>query len=131
MATNKKGQHKLRNDIILILVILAAAMCVWRVWESKKNIGTYAVVLVEGEETMRLPLEQDKTIRLERDDGGYNILEIQNGVADITDASCPDHICVDSHGISNVGETITCLPNKTVIQIVDNDGDASNVDVIS
>ncbi len=131
MATNEKKQHRLRNDILLIVIILAAALCVWRVWEAKKTDGAYAVVLVDGEETMRLPLDQDRTIRLERDNGGYNILEIQDGVADITDASCPDHICVDSHSISKTGETITCLPNKTVIKIVDNSGNESNVDVIS
>ena len=40
-----------------------------------------------------------------------------NGKADIIEASCPDHVCVDQRAISKTGEAITCLPNKTVITI--------------
>ena len=53
------------------------------------------------------------------DIGGYSLdyLQLKNGKADITEASCPDHVCVDQRSISKTGEAITCLPNKTVITV--------------
>ena len=72
---------------------------------------------VNGTETARYSLAEDAEIRLESENGGYNILVIKNGKADITEASCPDHVCVDQRAISKTGEAITCLPNKTVITI--------------
>ena len=61
--------------------------------------------------------------------GGYNILVIKNGKADVIEASCPDHVCVDQRAISKTGEAITCLPNKTVIT-VEGQGEAE-IDFVS
>ncbi len=109
---------KIRNDVILVAVILVVACAVWLVTELSKEEGAYAVVVVNGEETARYPLNRDAEICLESENGGYNILVIKDGTADVVEASCPDKICVNQHSIDRTGETITCLPNKTVIKIV-------------
>ena len=108
---------KVRNDIILALAVLVAAAGIWLGSELLKEDGEYAVVTVNGKETARYLLTEDTEIRLESENGGYNILVIKNGKADVTEASCPDHVCVDQRAISKTGEAITCLPNKTVITI--------------
>jgi len=108
---------KVRNDIILAIAVLVAAAGIWLGTELLKEDGAFAVVTVKGIETARYPLDTDAEIRLESENGGYNILIIKNGKADITDASCPDHVCVDQRAIGKTGEAITCLPNKTVITI--------------
>lgn len=108
---------KIRNDIILALVVIIAAAGIWLWTELSKEEGAFAVVVVEGVETARYPLDTDAEIRLESKSGGYNILVIKDGKADVTEASCPDHVCVDQHSISRTGETITCLPNKTAITV--------------
>lgn len=76
----------------------------------------------------RYRLQEDIEVKLSFSDDKYNILVIKDGKASIKSASCPDQICVRQKSISKVGETITCLPNKTVIKIV---GDNSEVDVVS
>ena len=76
-----------------------------------------AVVYVDGRRTAAYPLSEDVTVTLMNEDGGVNVLVIQNGIADVTDASCPDKLCVYMHPIQYVGEAITCLPNRTMIQI--------------
>lgn len=108
---------KTRNDIILGLAVIVLAAGIWLATELLKEDGSVAVVTVNGNETARYSLSEDAEIRLETEDGGYNILIIKDGKADVTEASCPDHVCVDQRSISRTGEAITCLPNKTVITI--------------
>ena len=120
---------KTRNDIILGLAVIILAAVIWLATELLKKDGSFAVVTVNGTETARYSLSEDAEIRLESENGGFNILVIKNGKADITEASCPDHVCVDQRAISKTGEAITCLPNKTVIT-VDGEEDAE-IDFVS
>ena len=108
---------KTRNDIILGIAVIVLAAGIWLTTELLKKDGSFAVVTVNGAETARYSLDEDSEIRLESENGGYNILVIKNGKADIIEASCPDHVCVDQRAVSKTGEAITCLPNKTVITI--------------
>ena len=120
---------KTRNDLILGLAVIILAAGIWLATELLKKDGSFAVVTVNGAETAKYSLAEDAEIRLESENGGYNILVIKNGKADIIEASCPDHVCVDQRAISKTGEAITCLPNKTVITI---DGeDEAEVDFVS
>ncbi|MBR4071981.1 MAG: NusG domain II-containing protein [Clostridia bacterium] len=105
-----------RNDIILVLILLVSALLVWLCFSLFSPAGDYVVVNVDGKETARYPISEDKEVRLESENG-YNILIIKDGKADVTDASCPDGLCVDFHPISKDGETIVCLPNKTVVSV--------------
>ena len=50
---------------------------------------------------------------------GKCILIICDGKADMESADCPNQICVHHSSISHKGETIICLPNRVVIEIVD------------
>ena len=108
---------KTKNDIILALAVIIIAAGAWLGFELMKDDGAFAVVTVNGVETARYPLDTDAEIRLQSENGGYNILIIKDGKADVTEASCPDHVCVDQRSIGRTGEAITCLPNKTVITI--------------
>ena len=120
---------KVRNDIILGVAVIIAAAGIWLGSELLKENGDFAVVTVNGTETARYPLDTDAEIRLESENGGYNILIIKDGKADITEASCPDHVCVDQRAVSKTGEAITCLPNKTVITV--EGPDEAEIDFVS
>lgn len=123
-------KSKKKNDIILIVAVFALAAIAFLATELFKSEGAVVVVTVNGSKTAEYSLEEDKEIRLENENGGYNILIIKNGKADIIEASCPDHICVDQRAISRTGEAITCLPNKTVIT-VEGSKENSDVDLVS
>ena len=126
---NMFKDKKTRNDIILGLAVIILAAGIWLATELLKKDGSFAVVTVNGTETARYSLSEDAEIRLESENGGFNILVIKNGKADITEASCPDHVCVDQRAISKTGEAITCLPNKTVITV---DGEEeADIDFVS
>ncbi len=110
-----------KNDVILIAVLLTAALAVFggiALFSAKNTKDAEAVVYLEGEEQGRYPLDQDATVKIEAASGGYNILEIHGGKADITEASCPDKICVNHRPVNHQGESLVCLPNEVVVEIV-------------
>ena len=55
-------------------------------------------------------------------------LVVENGKAYLSDANCPDKLCVHQGKISMTGETITCLPNKLTVTVY---GAAESLDLIS
>lgn len=50
---------------------------------------------------------------------GKCILVIFDGKTDMESADCPNQICVHHSAISNTGETIVCLPNRVVIEVIE------------
>jgi hypothetical protein len=110
-----------KNDIILVAIILAIAGFSFiglKLWQ-KYNTGGAAVVVVtiDGKTYGEYPLSEDIEERINHPDGSYNILTIADGYALVTEASCPDQICVHHSPIRYQGETIVCLPNKLVVEI--------------
>lgn len=125
----KPLEKKHRNDIILIAVLLAAAGIAFGIIQLGKKSGGCAVVVQGGKEVASYPLDKDMSVTITSANGGYNTLVIKDGKADVTDADCPDKLCVNQHSISFNGETIVCLPNKLVVKIV-SEAEA-DVDVIT
>ena len=122
-----------KNDLILIgalLIIAFTILGITRVWQ-KNNTDDRAmvVVTVDGQERGRYPLNQDVEQRFDFPDGSYNVLRICDGKAEISEASCPDQICVKHHKIHYTNETIVCLPNKLVIEITG--GEVSDIDALA
>ncbi len=118
-----------KNDVILIAGLLLAALAAFGGISWYLAAGTQkaeAVVEVDGQEEGRYPLDQDTSVEIQLEDGSYNRLEIKDGRADITEASCPDKICVDHRPVSRRGESLVCLPNKVVVEIVN--GQEAEVD---
>jgi hypothetical protein len=114
-----------KNDLMLIGAILLVIAIIFAVTTLTKEDGAYVVVKVDGEEVGKYSLSEDGVYEL---NGGTNILRIENGAAYLTDANCPDHLCVKQGKIDETGETITCLPNKLTVTVYGNDGD---VDLVS
>lgn len=123
---------KRKNDLILIAVFLAAAVSAYLgllFFQGASTKSGVAVVTIHGAEYGRYPLTMDITERIKLSDGSYNVLEIKDGEAEITEASCPDGICVKHRPISRKGQSIVCLPNKVIVEI--ENGEASELDFIT
>lgn len=107
-------EHK--NDILLILAVLILAGGIWLYTFLSRETGAEVVVSVAGEELCRMPLSED-TEKLIGEGETTNLLVISDGKAAITEATCPDHVCVNTGEISFNGQTIVCLPHKLVVGI--------------
>lgn len=114
-----------KRDIILIASILIVAIAFFLIVELTKEEGAGVTVKVDGVKVAEYSLSKNGTYPL---NGGTNILVIENGKAYLTDANCPDKLCVHQGKISRTGETITCLPNKLTVTVF---GAEESVDLIS
>ncbi len=105
-----------RADWILIVVILAvtAGIFCWR-WANRQE-GTQAVVTIDGRETARYDLSEDREEMIETE-YGRNHLVISEGAAEVTEADCPDKVCMREGRIRWSGQTIVCLPHRLVISV--------------
>jgi hypothetical protein len=116
-------------DKMLIVVLLFVALSFSVVYRNFiKEEGSYVVVTVDGEEVNRLSLSEDTQLLIEGANGGTNRLVIQDGVAKMEEASCPDLLCVRQRKICYNEESIICLPNKVVVRVVG--GSDDEVDAI-
>ena len=63
--------------------------------------------------------------------GDTCVCEIRDGEVRMTEADCPDQICVHSRAIDETGGSIVCLPNHIVLRIADADDSGREVDTIA
>jgi hypothetical protein len=104
-------------DLVLVcglLVMAAVLFVVLRVWSAA---GRTVQVQVDGVTAVTLPLDIDTTYTIDGV-GGKNTLVIADGKASVTDATCPDGICVRHRAIDKAGQSIICLPHKVVVSVV-------------
>lgn len=111
--------RKLKNDIILAVVIVIIATAGLLLFSLTKTQGDYVSVKIDGMEKYRYSLSENVNIEiLTGENNQVNRLVIENGQAYIAEADCPDKICVGHKPVKNVNESIVCLPHKVVVEIV-------------
>lgn len=109
----KKQDYILLICIFLIGMILLAG---YRLWYHAP--GGMIEISINGKRDQTLSLSHNTTITLSAGNG-HNVLTIRDGCADITDADCPDKLCVTQKKISRKGETLVCLPHKLVVKVIE------------
>ena len=112
-------QKPMRNDIILILVLLISAIlflvCYYLFFHKD---GAFIQITTNGKVYKTLPLNEDATIIINGYNNGTNTLQIKNGYASIIDADCPDKLCQKQKKIKYNGETLVCLPHRVVVSVI-------------
>lgn len=114
-AENKKIKNK---EIVLILVILAASVILYagsRIIFSKPPLKVE--ISVDGTVIETLDLNKDTEFTAHGWNGGTNHIVIKDGTVRVTEASCPDKVCVNQGAIRRTGEAIICLPNRMIARI--------------
>ena len=115
-----------KSDWILVVVILVLAGVSFLVYTNlgKQNAGIVKVT-VDGEVFGTYSLKKEQEIVI----NDTNYLVIKDGQADMIKADCRDQICVDHITISKNKETIVCLPNKVIVEVVG--GDDVEIDAVA
>ena len=110
-----------KRDFLLIGIVLAAALLCWLI---PRGLGIFAGeeasqvrITVAGEEYGTYSLSEDQRIEI----NDTNVCEIRDGEVHMTEAGCPDQLCIHQGSIHIQGETIVCLPNRVTVEITGND----------
>ena len=119
---------KHKYDLIVILAVLIIAGAVYGYTLLTRTEGAEIEISYDGELFMKRSLSENCVLELERD-GMTNTVVIKRGAVCVSEASCPDHVCVNSGWKRYDGEMIVCLPNKFVVTIVG--GAQSEVDAVT
>ena len=117
--------------LCIIGVLLLAAVIGMVVIHSHRQTGAAVQVIQNGEVTDTLYLNQNGTYRYESETGGYNIVVIRDGQVSVTEASCPDQICVRHGPTDQTADPIVCLPNKLVVRVLPPEGETDQLDGVS
>ena len=116
-----------KRDIILALVLILLGIVCYGVIRLGQKKGSQVIIYEDQKEIGRYDLNTDTTKEIQTAKG-INILEIKNGMAYVTEADCPDQVCIRMGKIAKTGENIVCLPHKLVIQVEGDDGQKSEYD---
>jgi len=122
---NTPAKKKRTSDIIILAVLLLAAVALLLFFLHKDEGGAYVEVRIDGDIAARYSLYDNGTYPL---NGGSNILVIEDGYAWISEANCPDGICVNQGRVSYTGQCITCLPNRLTVTVF---GGKEGIDIMS
>lgn len=78
------------------------------------NASERAYVYSDGSLVMTLPLDENAqyTVSFKNE---WNMITVKDGKIAVTASSCSSQDCV-SHGFSNGGAPIVCLPNRLIIE---------------
>ena len=103
--------------MILISAFLLIGLVGLLLFAAWRDEGEFVRVTVDGTVFGEYPLDRDDVIDIETGEG-TNTLTIVDGQADMTEADCPDNHAT----ISDVGESIVCLPHRIVVEIIAGEG---------
>lgn len=134
-----KLKELLKNPIaraltaLLVFLFVGSLACI-AVYLLQDSSGTIAEITQNGKVIERIRLDQvteTYTFKIEGKEGSYNIVEVKPGSICIKEASCPDKLCVKLGEIHTTGLPITCLPNKVVIKITQDDSADNSPDEVT
>lgn len=106
---------KTKYWIIILGAVLAVCLGLSFFILLPGDAATHAEIISSGTliETVDLRIDQDFVVS--PGDGQWNRVTVKDGKIGVTEATCPDHYCMN-RGFCNSGAQIVCLPNKLVIR---------------
>lgn len=112
-----------KTAILLSLVLLIACIISFVIITIRyqDTSGGYTAYIYQNGSLYRTidldSVSEEYSITLFTDDNHYNQILVSPGAVSISEADCPDQICVKQGKIFNSLLPITCLPNRIVIEL--------------
>lgn len=115
----------MKNKVILFLLLGAvAASAAYLLLQRESVPAPVARITRDGVLLEEIDLDRvSEPYSFPLEDGsGRNTLSVERGRICVSEADCPDQICVNQGWISNGAVPIICLPHRLMIEIVDGGG---------
>ena len=106
--------------------VIVVLLIVTNVVTNKAKGGVlYAVVTINGEQTFKLDMREDKEIVLSPNKYssllGEMVIEVKNEKVRVKKEESPLRYCSRQGWVDSVARPIVCLPNAVIITVVGND----------
>ncbi|NLK07582.1 MAG: NusG domain II-containing protein [Firmicutes bacterium] len=132
---NWQNRYFKPGDLIIYTVLIAIfALGTAITVSGNKTAASVAVVTSDGQEVHRVDLKKVKApyeFTVELGGGHYNTIRVENGRIRVIEASCPDQIDVKQGWISLPYQSIICLPNRLLINILPAQDEVEEIDGIA
>lgn len=109
---------KTKTLVIIIATVLAISLAASAILYFGGERKT-AEIYVDGELLRSIDLAavtETQTFTVETEEG-INVIEVERGRIRVSDADCPDRVCVRSGWLSEGDIPIVCLPHGLVIRL--------------
>ena len=116
-----------------IIVILAAAVILSGLSYAalnKKAEGSVVQIIQNGDILQEIDLSrvaQEYSFTVEYPEGGSNVITVRPGAVRVSEADCPDHICVEQGWLTDQAAPIVCMPHRLMIRL----NDSASADAVS
>ena len=117
IASNTKVSHAWFTTFAILLAVVTVFLVIYERTGTRADAGACVRVTVDGSVYGTYALGEEQEIPIVQDGVTTNVLTIRDGRADMTEADCPDKLCVHQKAISKNHEMIVCLPNKVVVEV--------------
>lgn len=107
-----------KKELCFILSLLLCAVLLLIARPYFGSTSSQIQITANGEVLGIYSLAEDQTIQIQD-----NVCTIKDGKAQMTQASCPDQLCIRQGAIDLHGGMIVCLPNKIVIEATQTESD--------
>lgn len=102
-------------DRILIAVLGVAIVLGYLVVPAfGGEAGVVTFVGPQGETS--LPLNRDARAVVQGRLGDV-VVTVEDGSVRVTDATCPDHVCIHTGAVTAPGSVIACVPNGVIVRV--------------
>ncbi|MHC1721161.1 MAG: NusG domain II-containing protein [Clostridiaceae bacterium] len=122
----KKGDKIAALVIAFMLVI--SSVSVFLYMNLVKGSHHIAEIKQDGKVIKTIDLDkvlESQEVKIAYDNVHFNVVRIEKGRIRITDADCPDKVCVKTGWVTQSGQSIICLPHKLIIKI---EGGSKDID---
>lgn len=109
------------GKILLVLLLTAVVLSAGFILTKKEEPSApVARITRDGELLREIPLDEVKESYsfVVEDELGSNTILVEPGRIRVSEADCPDQVCVNQGFISDGTVPVVCLPHKLMIEIV-------------
>ncbi len=127
---NKDRRVIKKSDFIILGVVICVTAICFTLFKQPSD-KALAEIRLNGMSVLKLPLNTDTSVNLDTLNADFpNIkLVVSDGYIYIEEADCYDKVCVHTGKINSKYQSIVCLPNKLIVNILDYNT-YSNIDVV-
>ncbi|MFV0255274.1 MAG: NusG domain II-containing protein [Erysipelotrichaceae bacterium] len=109
-----------KREVIFMMILLLLVAIILLVWSFLFNTKGNSAIIYYGEtiiyEVDLVENQPEEEFKIEGyEDVVFKLYE--DGSIAFIEADCPDHVCIDTGKISQVGQVAICLPNQIMVVI--------------